>query len=70
MRRGYSYLDGVEQLLRALRQDNYEMHAFTNYPIWYEMIEDKLKVSNYLSWTFCSCTYGMFMHTLTFGGYF
>ncbi|GKV53529.1 hypothetical protein SLEP1_g60050 [Rubroshorea leprosula] len=58
MRRGYSYLDGVEQLLRALRQDNYEMHAFTNYPIWYEMIEDKLKVSNYLSWTFCSCTYG------------
>ncbi|GLT95499.1 hypothetical protein SLE2022_131780 [Rubroshorea leprosula] len=58
MRRGYSYLDGVEQLLRALRQVNYEMHAFTNYPIWYEMIEDKLKVSNYLSWTFCSCTYG------------
>ena len=26
----------------------------------YKMIEDKLKISRYLSWTFCSCTSGMF----------
>ncbi|KAM7494428.1 hypothetical protein LguiB_029037 [Lonicera macranthoides] len=58
MRRGYSYLEGVEELLHALKQNGYEMHAFTNYPIWYEMIEDKLKLSNYLSWTFCSCKNG------------
>ncbi|XWS58793.1 hypothetical protein CRYUN_Cryun08bG0064100 [Craigia yunnanensis] len=58
IRRGYSYIDGVEQLLQALKQNNYEMHAFTNYPIWYKIIEDKLKISNYLSWTFCSCMYG------------
>lgn len=58
MRRGYSYIEGVEGLLRALKQNNYEMHAFTNYPIWYEMIEDKLKLSTFLSWTFCSCTIG------------
>ncbi|KAL5539237.1 hypothetical protein UlMin_044702 [Ulmus minor] len=58
MKRGYSYLEGVEELLCSLRQNNYEMHTFTNYPIWYEMIEDKLQISRYLSWTFCSCKNG------------
>ncbi|XP_010539484.1 PREDICTED: uncharacterized protein LOC104813550 [Tarenaya hassleriana] len=58
MRSGYSYLDGMQQLLHALRDDDYEIHAFTNYPVWYEMIEEKLKLSAYLSWTFCSCTIG------------
>ncbi|KAJ8753632.1 hypothetical protein K2173_025623 [Erythroxylum novogranatense] len=55
MKRGYSYLNGVEELLHALKQNGYEMHALTNYPIWYKMIEDKLNVSTYMSWTFCSC---------------
>ncbi|XP_057962991.1 flavin mononucleotide hydrolase 1, chloroplatic isoform X2 [Malania oleifera] len=58
MRKGYSYIEDVEGLLEALKQNKYEIHAFTNYPIWYEMIEDKLKLSNYLSWTFCSCKFG------------
>ncbi|XP_012079463.2 flavin mononucleotide hydrolase 1, chloroplatic isoform X3 [Jatropha curcas] len=58
MRRGYSYIDGVEQLLYDLKQKNYEMHAFTNYPIWYKMIEEELNISTYLSWTFCSCISG------------
>ncbi|CAO2832564.1 unnamed protein product [Amaranthus hypochondriacus] len=58
IKRGYSFLDGVEELLRALKINNYEMHAFTNYPVWYQMIEDKLNLSNYLSWTFCSCKIG------------
>ncbi|MQL78797.1 hypothetical protein Taro_011214 [Colocasia esculenta] len=34
MKIGYSYVDGVEDLLQDLRRNNYEMHAFTNYPIW------------------------------------
>ncbi|CAL5192775.1 unnamed protein product [Lathyrus oleraceus] len=58
MRNGYSYIEGIDQLLLALKKNNFEMHAFTNYPIWYQLIEDKLKLSKYLSWTFCSCTYG------------
>lgn len=58
MKRGYSYIEGVEELLCALKKNGYEIHAFTNYPIWYQMIEDKLKLSTYLSWTFCSCIYG------------
>ena len=35
MKRGYSYIEGVEELLHALKQNCYEIHAFTNYPIWY-----------------------------------
>ncbi|KAI5648926.1 hypothetical protein M9H77_34931 [Catharanthus roseus] len=58
MKRGYSYINGVEELLCSLKKNGYEMHAFTNYPIWYTMIEEKLKLSNYLSWTFCSCKFG------------
>ncbi|XP_020993715.1 flavin mononucleotide hydrolase 1, chloroplatic-like [Arachis duranensis] len=58
MTSGYSYIEGIEHLLLSLKQNNYEMHAFTNYPIWYQLIEDKLELSKYLSWTFCSCTYG------------
>ncbi|WCJ34709.1 Haloacid dehalogenase-like hydrolase (HAD) superfamily protein [Euphorbia peplus] len=58
MKRRYSYIDGIEELLNDLKQNEYEMHAFTNYPIWYQMIEEKLKISAYLSWTFCSCISG------------
>lgn len=58
MRRGYVYLEGIESLLSTLKENNYEMHAFTNYPIWYELIEDKLKLSSYLSGVFCSCKTG------------
>ncbi|XP_008791732.1 flavin mononucleotide hydrolase 1, chloroplatic isoform X2 [Phoenix dactylifera] len=58
MLRGYSYVDGIEELLHSLKRNNYELHAFTNYPIWYKMIEEKLQLSKYLSWTFCSCIIG------------
>ncbi|KAL3838552.1 hypothetical protein ACJIZ3_023143 [Penstemon smallii] len=62
MRQGYSYLEGVERLLDDLKKNGYEMHASTNYPIWYEIIEEKLKLSKYLSWTFCSCTMGTILY--------
>nr|TKW00473.1 hypothetical protein SEVIR_8G111600v2 [Setaria viridis] len=58
MVRAYEYIDGVEDILCCLKKNNYEIHAFTNYPVWYQLIEDKLKLSKYLSWTFCSCRTG------------
>ncbi|XLU31747.1 hypothetical protein S245_067813, partial [Arachis hypogaea] len=33
MTSGYSYIEGIEHLLLSLKRNNYEMHAFTNYPI-------------------------------------
>jgi hypothetical protein len=51
----FEYLPGMEQLLQRLRAAGNEMHAITNYPVWYKWIEDKLRLSQYLQWTFMSC---------------
>lgn len=51
----YDYLDGMEELLCNLNTSGYELHAMSNYPMWYRCIEDKLELSQYLQWTFISC---------------
>eukprot|EP00195_Chlamydomonas_chlamydogama_P009862 CAMPEP_0202903740 /NCGR_PEP_ID=MMETSP1392-20130828/26080_1 /ASSEMBLY_ACC=CAM_ASM_000868 /TAXON_ID=225041 /ORGANISM="Chlamydomonas chlamydogama, Strain SAG 11-48b" /LENGTH=189 /DNA_ID=CAMNT_0049591061 /DNA_START=136 /DNA_END=705 /DNA_ORIENTATION=- len=56
MIRQYEYVDGMESLLGRLRGKGYELHAMSNYPMWFRYIEDKLRVSQYLDWTFVSCT--------------
>lgn len=55
MRDTYRWLDGVEPLLAELSKQGYEMHALSNYPMWYRVIEAKLGVSRYVRWTFVSC---------------
>lgn len=50
----YRWLPGMESLLAELRDQSTEMHILSNYPIWYQEIEKKLKVSRYLPWTFVS----------------
>jgi hypothetical protein len=37
MIRGYSYLEGVEPLLSRLQSAGFNMHAFSNYPSWYQL---------------------------------
>jgi hypothetical protein len=34
MVRAYSYIEGIEEVLHRLKLNNYEIHAFTNYPVW------------------------------------
>ncbi|KAG1677474.1 hypothetical protein FOA52_001930 [Chlamydomonas sp. UWO 241] len=51
----YRYLDGMEELLVRLKAAGYEIHALSNYPTWYECIEEKLHLSQHLEWTFVSC---------------
>ena len=34
------------------------MHAFSNYPSWYTMIENKLELSRYLQWSLVSANTG------------
>lgn len=55
----YEYLDGTEELLAELKAQNIPMYALSNYPSWYQLIEDKLKLSNYLDWQFVSCRTGV-----------
>ncbi|KAK3276554.1 hypothetical protein CYMTET_15378 [Cymbomonas tetramitiformis] len=52
---GYQWIDGMEELLQELSTDGYHLHAFSNYPLWYEMVERKLGLSRYLEWSAVSC---------------
>lgn len=51
----YRYIHGMPELLERLAQAGYEMHAFSNYPVWHRNIENKLNLGRYLEWTFVSC---------------
>lgn len=59
VRSSYRWLPGLEDLLVELQAKGFEMHAFSNYPIWYRLIEERLGVSRFLDWTFVSCVTGV-----------
>ena len=59
VRASYRWLPGAEALLGDLREAGCSMHAFSNYPIWYRMIEERLGLSRFLDWTFVSCETGL-----------
>jgi HAD superfamily hydrolase (TIGR01509 family) len=54
----YRWLPGIEDLLERLQTRGVAMHVLSNYPCWYRLIEDKLRISRYLPWTFVSCHTG------------
>lgn len=55
----YRWLPGVEAVLTELRAAGVEMHALSNYPVWFELIEQRLGLSRYLEWSFVSCRTGV-----------
>lgn len=55
---GYRWLDGIPALLGDLRAYGVEMHALSNYSVFYQHIEAKLGVSAWVPWTFVSCRTG------------
>jgi HAD superfamily hydrolase (TIGR01509 family) len=57
--KAYAWLDGMEELLAELQLTGQEMHLLSNYPEWYQLIEDKLRISRYAPWTFVSCRTGV-----------
>ncbi|MBX3127884.1 MAG: HAD family phosphatase [Polyangiaceae bacterium] len=58
VRESYRFMDGVEALLEELHEQGVEMHALSNYPVWYRWIEEELEVSRFVKWSFVSCTTG------------
>jgi len=58
-RAGYRWMDGVEEILTELREAGVEMHALSNYPRWWKVVEEKLSLSRYLKWSFVSCMTGV-----------
>jgi len=59
IRASYEWLPGLEELLEELHRSGYRMHAFSNYPVWYRLIEERLRPSRFLDWTFVSCLTGL-----------
>jgi FMN phosphatase YigB (HAD superfamily) len=51
----YEVLPGMDGLLRSLRGHGFDLRAFSNYPVWYEYVEEACGLSKYLSWEFVSC---------------
>jgi HAD superfamily hydrolase (TIGR01509 family) len=51
----YRLLPGVETLLEELQTAGVEMHALSNYPSWYQLVDDATGLSRYLRWSFVSC---------------
>ena len=60
----YRWLEGAQTLLCQLSDAGFEIHAFSNYPVWYRAIEARLGLSRYLEWTFVSCLTGIRKPTL------
>lgn len=59
VRAAYRWLDGIEPLLTELAAADVGLHALSNYPCWYKLIEERLAVSRYVEWTFVSCETGV-----------
>lgn len=59
VRTAYAWIDGIEPLLRDLKQSGAEMHALSNYPPWYQLIEERLRLSQYVGLSFFSCDTGV-----------
>ena len=59
MQAAYAWLPGMEELLSALHEAGYEMHALSNYPEWWRLIEEKLAPGRFLEWSFVSCDLGV-----------
>ncbi|MCA9214003.1 MAG: HAD-IA family hydrolase [Planctomycetales bacterium] len=60
VRDAYRWIDpDTVGLLDRLRASGFTIHAFSNYPIWYETIDARLGLSEFLDWTFVSCRTGV-----------
>jgi HAD superfamily hydrolase (TIGR01509 family) len=59
IRSSYRWLPGLEELLAELHDAGFTMHAFSNYPVWYRLIEERLTPSRFLDWRFVSCLTGL-----------
>mmetsp|Transcript_25584 Transcript_25584/g.76820 ORF Transcript_25584/g.76820 Transcript_25584/m.76820 type:complete len:244 (+) Transcript_25584:181-912(+) len=56
----YDYVKGMRSLLGEIKRiGGVEVHAFSNYGPLYRLIDDKLGLSEFLSWTFVSCDTGL-----------
>ncbi len=54
----YDFLPGIPQLLDDIVDRHGAGHALSNYPVWSQIIERRLKLSRWISWDFVSWKMG------------
>lgn len=59
MNDGYQWLPGIPELLAELTKIKIPMYTASNYPVWYQDIEAKLNLSDFVDWRFVSCKMGV-----------
>ncbi len=59
MSAAYRFLPGVEPLLGELHERGVAMHVLSNYPVWWSLIEERVRLSRYAAWSFVSCRTGL-----------
>ncbi len=59
MHRSYEFMEGTEELLAELKDAGYPMYTLSNYSPWWQLIEEKLRLSRYVEWRFVSCITGV-----------
>lgn len=59
MQEAYAYVDGMEPLLAELAARGVPMHALSNYPHWYRLIDERLQLSRFVQLSFVSCNTGV-----------
>lgn len=59
MGEAYAWIEGIEPLLAELKQRELRMHALSNYPPWYQLVEQRLGLSQYVDLSFISCRTGV-----------
>ncbi len=55
----YAWLPGMQSIVEQLVESGVPLHVLSNYPHWYEQIEQALGLSRYLPWSFVSCHTGL-----------
>jgi len=56
---GYTWLDGMHELVRELHTRGTAMHLLSNYPPWYRLCTERLELTRYVEPTFVSCHTGV-----------
>ena len=59
MAQAYTWVEGIEALLSELQARAVPMHALSNYPLWYQVVEQRLGLSRYVELSFISCHTGL-----------
>ena len=59
MAEAYALIPGVATLLGELTVAGAPMHAFSNYPAWWRLVEERTALSRWLQWSFVSAETGL-----------